>query len=292
MDATEVVPFGKYRGRPVSDLAADPSYCQWLAGQDWFRQKFIGIHTLIVNNFSQPQDTPEHNAMQAKFLRAEVRESLLWKLASREKCIAHLVSKCQEAASVLEAKSAAQRKRAQANRRIGLECFGSWERERREKTASAEELQADELAESAKQIADLAATPKLSVSSDVKFENKGWDVTIDACIELAGCEGACFGPGMEHIELRQWPEIFCELKPLLGDDWPTVLRQIKRRGRERGEIHTLVYGEYTGTGATLEQVVAIFMTDRIRTVSMTSIEQAQLPLENNHTGTGGGSRPE
>jgi hypothetical protein len=32
--------FGRYRGRTIVDLWNDESYCEWLAGQDWFAAKF------------------------------------------------------------------------------------------------------------------------------------------------------------------------------------------------------------------------------------------------------------
>jgi hypothetical protein len=63
-----LVPFGKYKGQPIDVLREDKSYCDWLAGQDWFRDRYTTIHTLIVNNFREPSETPEHNALQARFL--------------------------------------------------------------------------------------------------------------------------------------------------------------------------------------------------------------------------------
>jgi uncharacterized protein (DUF3820 family) len=64
----DLIPFGKYKGQPVEQLRNDPDYVEWLMGQDWFVQRFGGIRTLIVNNFAEPDSTPEHNNLQAKFL--------------------------------------------------------------------------------------------------------------------------------------------------------------------------------------------------------------------------------
>jgi hypothetical protein len=55
--AEKIVPFGKYKGQPVEALAQDRAYCEWLAGQDWFRTRYTTIHTLIVNNFTEPSET-------------------------------------------------------------------------------------------------------------------------------------------------------------------------------------------------------------------------------------------
>jgi len=67
-EPTDIVPFGKYKGRPVVDLIADRSYTDWLAAQPWFRQRYGNVYNLIINTGSVPQDSPEHNAMQARFL--------------------------------------------------------------------------------------------------------------------------------------------------------------------------------------------------------------------------------
>jgi uncharacterized protein (DUF3820 family) len=66
--ASEVVPFGKYKGQAVEVLLADDGYRDWLMSQDWFRARFGTIYQTIINYGGQPQDSPEHNEMQASFL--------------------------------------------------------------------------------------------------------------------------------------------------------------------------------------------------------------------------------
>ena len=63
-----VVPFGKYKGQAVEVLAEDREYTDWLMGQSWFKDRYQNIYTLIVNNFGEPSETPEHNELQALFL--------------------------------------------------------------------------------------------------------------------------------------------------------------------------------------------------------------------------------
>jgi hypothetical protein len=64
----EVVPFGKYKGQPVEMLAADTGYAEWLLSQPWFRQRYGNVYTILLNYGGEPQDSPEHNQMQAWFL--------------------------------------------------------------------------------------------------------------------------------------------------------------------------------------------------------------------------------
>jgi hypothetical protein len=68
MDNPKIVPFGKYKGQPLEALANDRSYLDWLTAQDWFRERYANIYTLIVNNFAEPSETPDHNALQVLFL--------------------------------------------------------------------------------------------------------------------------------------------------------------------------------------------------------------------------------
>ena len=56
-----LVPFGKYKNQPTAVLAADPAYCDWLIQQGWLAEKYPGIHTLVINHFGEPTDTPAHN---------------------------------------------------------------------------------------------------------------------------------------------------------------------------------------------------------------------------------------
>jgi hypothetical protein len=66
--SNEIIPFGKYKGQPVDVLMNDRPYLEWLQGQDWFRARYQNINTLIINNFREPAETPEHNKIQAMFL--------------------------------------------------------------------------------------------------------------------------------------------------------------------------------------------------------------------------------
>jgi uncharacterized protein (DUF3820 family) len=68
-DQANVVPFGKYKGRGIEELLInDPAYLQWLVSQDWFRTKFVALYQTIINRGAEPEETPEHNALQVLFL--------------------------------------------------------------------------------------------------------------------------------------------------------------------------------------------------------------------------------
>lgn len=66
--SNEIIPFGKYKGQPIDVLKNDRPYLEWLQSQEWFTSRYQNINTLIINNFREPSETPEHNKLQALFL--------------------------------------------------------------------------------------------------------------------------------------------------------------------------------------------------------------------------------
>lgn len=92
-DTGKLVPFGKYKNQPLAVLAQDTSYVNWLQGQDWFAQRYPSIRTLIINNFGEPEDTPEHNALQARFFDDDfVQRCSIALLEWRQKYCGYLIS--------------------------------------------------------------------------------------------------------------------------------------------------------------------------------------------------------
>jgi len=66
------VPFGKYRGMPIGALLADAQYVAWCKTQG-LDQKYPQVFANNINIYNlgqgqEPADTPEHNALQLRFL--------------------------------------------------------------------------------------------------------------------------------------------------------------------------------------------------------------------------------
>lgn len=66
-----IIPFGKYKGKPLEAMAEDRQYLDWIQQQGWLAEKYPQINTLIINNFTQPSETPDHNKIQGMFLDGE-----------------------------------------------------------------------------------------------------------------------------------------------------------------------------------------------------------------------------
>ena len=73
--AANIIPSGKYKGQPVEVLLADRQYLDWLTAQPWFRKH--NLDQVIINYGNEPSETPDHNAMQVRFLDDEFCEKFV-----------------------------------------------------------------------------------------------------------------------------------------------------------------------------------------------------------------------
>lgn len=79
MDNNQIIPFGKYKGKPISILQNDKEYLEWVMSQGWFIEKFQSLHTIIINNFETQNKTPEHNQFQEMFLDDNLISKIVYK---------------------------------------------------------------------------------------------------------------------------------------------------------------------------------------------------------------------
>jgi hypothetical protein len=86
MNNSTIIPFGKYKGQTLEAIQHDKQYLDWLQAQDWFRQRYQQLNTVIINNFQQPAETPEHNRLQAMFLKDFFLEKLLNRFIEKKIC--------------------------------------------------------------------------------------------------------------------------------------------------------------------------------------------------------------
>lgn len=81
MDSSiQIVPFGKYKGKLITELMNDTEYLEWCKKQEFFK-KYPIIYNICVNqtitNNKQDSKTPEHNKIQAMFLKKDIQINLL-----------------------------------------------------------------------------------------------------------------------------------------------------------------------------------------------------------------------
>ena len=236
----KIIPVGKYKGQPIEISRSDPQYCEWLVSQNWFRDKFSPTYQLIINNFGEPAETPEHNSLQAMFLDRNICINLLkklgWKSLSKEASLSEAKEKLEEC-----------RLKKQQN-------YTSWGYGRLK-----EEIEDLELFIEKYEKIDID-----NIKIESEFEYKGWDVKIFA--KLPFWEGWALDGTV--------PEVSCsvEIKTDIGDNYPAILRQMKANEHLfRANYRVLVFDKFTATGATLEQVKQIFAASGFCVVPLSEI---------------------
>ena len=179
MEIEPTVPFGKYKGQPITTLLKDTNYLEWCKQQEWFKM-FPIVYNICVNqtivNQTENSKTPEHNKMQNLFLEEENVKKLLGKVFKLK--LNHLYIDCN---------------------------------------------------------------PKY----DIKFETQyNWDLFINRCpywycsCQVDDDDFKCicqenknfkkkYNIPNNDIDYEKYSQnIYCEIKPLLGDDYPCVLRKM------------------------------------------------------------------
>jgi uncharacterized protein (DUF3820 family) len=249
-DQGNVVPFGKYKGRLIEELLInDPSYLQWLAGQDWFRAKYITLHQVIINRGAEPEETPEHNALQALFLDDEFCMRL------------RLVDPGIDRHQFLERRRKKYLERAEDEIRNEEENMAGWVKGN---TWNKHHTTPPDLSELWDERAQYLLPVEIAFRIRCTFEEYGVDVTLIITPFSKPHPYRKYEHDVssgDAIEKVMTFTATIEIKPVVSDDYPAVLRQMRRNGS-----HFLFLERYTGTGATREQFIKTFASAGITVV--------------------------
>jgi hypothetical protein len=241
----EIIPFGKHKGKPVFALAEDKSYAEWLLAQPWFKERHINIYNVVINNFRQHDDTPEHNAMQIKFLDQSYALKLAYYLDSK---LFNLTSR-------------------DLNKAIRQSINSE--------TAHLDIIK-KELPSFDKTKLLITSIPTFEQGYDVAYSVK-YGLNIHVYIE----DRLGYSSEIFKYQKTNYLQLFIEIKPTIGDDYPSILRQIKASmpvQYEHPQIkHCLLVGTYTGVGATKEQFVQFFQSQKYKVIFESDINNVQLP---------------
>lgn len=170
MQSLPIVPFGKYKGQPITELLNDTKYVEWCKQQEWF-QKFPIVYNICVNQTittnNPDSKTPEHNKIQNMFLEKKNVEKIV-RFIFNEEGFRYNID-CQYARSEFEGEF-------------------NW---------------------------DIIIN---GLSYNKIQCNCNWD-------EMK--EGDCCECKYENDYDYDLPHIYIEIKPLVGDDYPCILRKMK-----------------------------------------------------------------
>ena len=186
METLPLVPFGKYKGEPITTLLNDANYLDWCKQQDWFLKKFPIVYNICVNQTistnNQNSKTPEHNRIQNMFLEFENVRKLLKNVFKGVFKIPDKVKKC------------------------------------------------DQFSNGKIQVNEGKTTFEGMYNWDIIVEKYEWQITC-GCLDDCSCglseefsERYTLPEGISGVK---FDELYCEIKPCLGDDYPCVLRKMK-----------------------------------------------------------------
>lgn len=222
-----LIPFGKYKGQPIEAIQEDKQYIDWLLAQSWFREKHQDFYTVIINNFQEATETPEHNAMHVKFLDDDYVLDMLGKYKSELKDF-FVIGRIFE--------------------------YRGWDVAIHLSNYSTKDLEDQQASIEAKLKARIEA---YGYNDD--FYNFCYEENIDENDDFFILSTEL--RKLKSSVVKKWFHI--EIKPTVSDDFPAVLRQIKNRIHEN---KILLLGEYTGIGATQEQFIAFMKNENITVI--------------------------
>ncbi|MDP1684614.1 hypothetical protein [Hydrogenophaga sp.] len=281
---TRVLPLGKYKGQSFDVLLTDTAYALWMLTSMYAKleQKHPALFAFLISRFGPPDQTPVHNALQNRFL--DEAFCLQVGLASSPRL--------RKVAAVLAPHTVDLAVHWQKNVVTCLEpCLAVSRYESNEKALSGglrhlEALRAAlqkewDLLRLFGADKDLPAGPRCVplCLSGLEFEAEGADVSYRMALgyELRAKRSDAltdFGRRLPATlaEVSESRSFRIEVKPVVGDDYPAVLRRMKT-----AHNNVLLVGEYNGTGATWEQLVKVFALSNISVVLLEDVERVEVP---------------
>jgi len=272
MESLPIVPFGKYKGKCVTELLADTTYVAWLKQQPFFQQHpqihNIVVHQTISNGSTNANaKTPEHNRLQNSFLNEQTQLKLINKFFD----ITRADTSAFENEEFIQhfGRRTVPNGWGQPTVSIEFEAKFNWDlvisfrssRHGKDVSNPMFEFPAEERREHIGQLNQFLS--KYNMTLDFKYSHVGsvQKTTWYVRTKHDHCENA---------------KIHCELKPTLGDDYPCVLRKMKNQieltkkdskgGFGEQLIFVLIVTQFESVSATRDELKAIFRQSNIRIV--------------------------
>lgn len=272
---SDIIPFGKYKGQPVEVLMQDRSYLEWLSGQDWFRQRYAALYqTVVVNNFTEPSETPEHNALQVLFLDEAFCAAFV------EAICPGAISRCTEKMEIAAATAISEgRPKIVSMLKEKRKEVEDATRELNDGTALTEwyrnslQQKIKEQTDLQEMLLQLDVPVALETVFSTQFEQHGIDVILYWGIRTRSPIPRCYPTyrGSTHFHVHSASmrsedydkanNLSIEIKPSISDDYPAVLRQM-----HANHSKVLFVGKFNAAGASRDQFLKVFKSSGITVV--------------------------
>lgn len=252
-----LVPFGKYKGQPITRLINDPATLDYYKKQKII-QNYPFVNNICVNQTITPNNenskTPEHNKLQNLFLERNFNIEFINNIFEFDKSIS-LLNKLYDTEDYK--KYFGEQKFNENN--YGLEnslitsifeTKYNWD----VRIFLGEENGSITINENTIKLNSTYYKEKL----DIRHKLFNGINHIDCHYGYGDCE-------YYFADIRK--SLYIEIKPLLGDDYPNVLRKMttqKNITNDRHGEYVLFIGEYASSYTTKKQLIQIFKQSNIR----------------------------
>lgn len=280
---SRLVPYGKYQKQPFEVLLNDPEYALWLMGSQYtkLKQQYPAFFGFLLGRFGAPERTPAHNALQNRFLERTFCLQFALAVSQKIKSLEEVVKDLNLAnlwTQYVRKKFAEAEQLANPANSFMVSWDGRIDEAavERERTRTAVQLRRS-VGNLRSVFGDLATNQFVRWENPVEvsrlqFEHNGSDVYFVVgnhyWLEIENGESY---PAI-ITDCRYQEEFRVEVKPLVGDDYPVILRAMKA---VKGNC--LLVGTYCGTGASWEQVVKVFSLSGIAAVLLDDVERTAVP---------------
>ena len=270
MDIEPIIPFGKYKGQPITTLLKDTNYLEWCKQQEWFKKYHIEYNICVnqtIVNQNENSKTPEHNKIQNLFLEEENQNRLIDLLFNPKS----IINKIQNGLIHKDFNKYFEKYEGDMSfnqlftiYKIEFETTYNW---------------------------DVFLKIKGQYFNFIykkEYWRKEWNILekyFTDIFNIKKCEVSSYSDGKTNASLNYNSYIYIEIKPILGDDYPNVLRKMKQQKNLTScniemmrEHYILLVKDFASSTTTSEQLIQIFNQSNIKVIFLKDITEGDVKL--------------
>lgn len=272
MDIEPIIPFGKYKGQPITTLLTDTKYLEWCKQQEWFK-KFPIVYNICVNqtivNQNENSKTPEHNKIQNLFLEEENQNRLIDLLFNPKS----IINKIQNGLIHKDFNKYFEKYEGDMSfnqlftiYKIEFETTYNWD------------------------VFLKIQGLYFNIIYKKEYWRKEWNILekyFTDIFNIKKCEVSSYSDGKIDASLNYNSYIYIEIKPILGDDYPNVLRKMKQQKNLTScdkdnmlckKLYILLVKDFASSTTTKEQLIEIFQQSNIKVIFLKDITEDDVKL--------------
>lgn len=298
-----LVTFGKYKNKPITRLIEDVDYLEWCKKQNWFKKKYPIVYNICVNQTintkNEDSKTPEHNRLQNMFLDKKNQLKLVNSLFGTNidtKFKVNFESLILDEDFIKNFDSSTfkilEDVSFEGEREIVIDSNGWFVPDFDRIIGSESKIVFEDkynwdVVLYYVDYRSVVFETKPDISNLIKDEKTLYDILKKYNFKYSSRDRACVldtlittkktNYKVEIDAVCKSTAVLCELKPVLSDDYPCVLRKMKTQIELTKTIgngfcddyclcYVLIIGSFTSSSTSKEQLIEIFKQSNIRVI--------------------------